>query len=342
MPVKKLTAVLTLSLLASVHLTLAQETTSTLIIDELPGTPDALLQEVPEPFPDVEEGHPNFVAVTELRKLGLIEGYPDGKFRPYNEINRAEALKVLMKAMPNDQLSTNPEHFFFPDVTPSDWFFDYTVMAFNAGLVEGYPDGKFHPEQTINLVESLKITLIHEGEPIPETVEEPPYSDVDPSEWYAAYAQISSERDLVIKERNTGKLYPDKKMNRGEFIEMIYHLLQSREGSMFTRASWYGSEGVNWGTASGEKFDTNKMAAAHRTLPFGTELEVTNLANGKKVNVVVNDRGPYVTGLDLDLTSGAFEKIASLGSGLIFIEYRVIDETETDEEIITQPLEYGF
>jgi rare lipoprotein A len=59
------------------------------------------------------------------------------------------------------------------------------------------------------------------------------------------------------------------------------------------------------------------MTAAHRTLPFGTVVTVTNLANGRSVNVTINDRGPYIDGRIIDLNDTAFQQIASFDSGVI-------------------------
>lgn len=62
-------------------------------------------------------------------------------------------------------------------------------------------------------------------------------------------------------------------------------------------------------TASGEKFSNNKLTAAHKTLPFGTKVKVTNLANNKSVEVVINDRGPFTKGFEIDLSRKAFMQI---------------------------------
>lgn len=115
---------------------------------------------------------------------------------------------------------------------------------------------------------------------------------------------------------------PGQNLNRGTFAELIYRMKTSQNDSLFARATWYGNEFSNWGTASGEAFDPDGFTAAHKTLPFGTEIEVTNMANGKKVTVRINDRGPYAQGMDLDLSRAAFEKVASLGTGIICVEYR--------------------
>jgi rare lipoprotein A (peptidoglycan hydrolase) len=78
-------------------------------------------------------------------------------------------------------------------------------------------------------------------------------------------------------------------------------------------ASWYGGKFNGRRTASGEVFDQNKLTAASRTLPLGTKLLVKNPANGKSCTVVVNDRGPFVSGRDIDLSRAAAQKIGVTG-----------------------------
>lgn len=86
-------------------------------------------------------------------------------------------------------------------------------------------------------------------------------------------------------------------------------------------ASYYGSGSH---TANGETFDPSAYTAANKTMPFNTRVRVTNTANGKSVIVRINDRGPYVSGRCLDLTTAAFAVIASLGSGVITVKYEVL------------------
>jgi rare lipoprotein A len=72
-------------------------------------------------------------------------------------------------------------------------------------------------------------------------------------------------------------------------------------------------------TASGQAFNPRAMTAAHRTLPFGTRLDVTNPRTGKTVNVLINDRGPFVRGVSLDLSLGAAQAIGLHGTGSVCI-----------------------
>jgi len=77
-------------------------------------------------------------------------------------------------------------------------------------------------------------------------------------------------------------------------------------------------------TASGERFDNYAMTAAHKTLPFGSEVKVTNLNNGKSVTVRINDRGPFVKGRIIDLSRVAFSQIADLDRGVVKVEISVV------------------
>lgn len=86
-------------------------------------------------------------------------------------------------------------------------------------------------------------------------------------------------------------------------------------------ASFYGHDS---GTASGEKFDPNQLTAAHRTLPFGTRLRVTNLANGRSVTVRVNDRGPFVRGRTVDVSSSAAAALQMTERGVAKVKLDVV------------------
>lgn len=82
------------------------------------------------------------------------------------------------------------------------------------------------------------------------------------------------------------------------------------------KASWYGAKHHGKKTASGERFDQHALTAAHRTLPFGTRVRVTNLNNDRSVVVRINDRGPHVLGRIIDVSRKAAERLGMLGSGV--------------------------
>ncbi len=92
-------------------------------------------------------------------------------------------------------------------------------------------------------------------------------------------------------------------------------------------ASYYADRFHGRRTASGRVYDKNKLTAAHKSLPFGTKIRVTNLANGKSVIVEVIDRGPFVRGREIDLSRKAFYTIASSsGMGYINVALEILQK----------------
>lgn len=89
-------------------------------------------------------------------------------------------------------------------------------------------------------------------------------------------------------------------------------------------ASWYGDDFHGWVTASGEVYDMHALTGAHRTLPLGTVVRVTNVVNGRHVVIRINDRGPYVSGRILDLSYGAAQKLGMVHDGVAAVHLEVI------------------
>ena len=97
------------------------------------------------------------------------------------------------------------------------------------------------------------------------------------------------------------------------------------------KATYYGNRWHGRKTASGERHDKDSLVCAHRTLPFGTRVRVTNLKNGKSVVVRVNDRGPYVKGIVIDLSTAAARAIDMLSAGIVPAHLEVVDEEMKEE-----------
>jgi rare lipoprotein A len=87
--------------------------------------------------------------------------------------------------------------------------------------------------------------------------------------------------------------------------------------------TWYGKEQQGGPTASGERFDRFKMTAAHRTLPLGTHVRVTNTKNGKSVEVRINDRGPYGRAI-IDVSEAAARQLGMIDAGVVPVTIEVV------------------
>lgn len=102
-------------------------------------------------------------------------------------------------------------------------------------------------------------------------------------------------------------------------------------------ASWYGNPFHGRQTANGERYDMHQLTAAHKTLPFGTVVEVHNLDNNRRVRVRINDRGPFVRGRIIDLSQAAARKIDMIGPGTAKVELVLVQEPGGVQTAARQP-----
>lgn len=121
---------------------------------------------------------------------------------------------------------------------------------------------------------------------------------------------VKQDKSSLIKDtinKNKGIFFSQESSTDSLFIE-IGKLKRYKTDA---RASYYADMFNGRKTASGKRFDNNKYTAAHKKLPFGTRVKVTNLVNGKSVIVEVNDRGPFVKSREIDLSKRAFMEISN-------------------------------
>src|SRR5688572_3657211 len=107
-------------------------------------------------------------------------------------------------------------------------------------------------------------------------------------------------------------------------------------------ASWYGARHHGKRTASGEIFDQNKFTAAHRTLPWGSIVKITNLDNGKSVEVRINDRGPFKKGRIIDLSRAAARALGMLQSGVGPVQMELLSRREMSNDLVSQNSQSGL
>lgn len=162
-------------------------------------------------FADVPLDHENYNAIYYLKNTDVVQGDSGQNldipnYRPDDDVNRAEFLKIIMEG--NDIEVSEPADPCFPDVPADEWYSKYVCTAENQGWVYGYPDGYFRPEKTINEVESLKIL----GEVLDWEKPELP----DDAEWYEPYLIPAQEMKIVPKEDIAVE------MTRGDMAELVY------------------------------------------------------------------------------------------------------------------------
>ncbi len=173
------------------------------------------------PFSDVEDNHENFDAIYFLHKIGFVEGYEvkdadERIFKPDSSINRAEFLTLLLEGTGMSNHETYEEC--FSDVPTDEWYTTFVCQAKEEGWVDGYSDGTFKPENTINEAEALKIL----GEVLDWTLAEAKEGE----EWYQPYFDYASLKKIVPIE-DVATL-----MSRGDMAEMIFRNIQIVELSL--------------------------------------------------------------------------------------------------------------
>ena len=143
-------------------------------------------------FPDVPPSLAGYEAIASLRDRGVISGYPDGTFRPYNGINRAEFIKILVAGFRGTEVKG--ETHCFSDVS-NEWFAPYVCAAKRLGWIGGYSDGTFRPAQEVNRAEAMKIVVEAFGAGSRGSVDVP--SDVRLQTWFYSYVAAGVNIGIV-------------------------------------------------------------------------------------------------------------------------------------------------
>ena len=174
------------------------------------------------PFPDMSRSWFRYQeSVTLLKHKNVIGGYPDGTFQPKAVINRAEFLKIVFAARGGSEPVGGE---CFNDVPPDAWFAAYVCSAKRRGIVGGYPDGTFKPEQQVNTAEAIKMLLLAYGHTIQET---------PGAQWYAPYVSLLDRADILPD----SSYLPWEPLTRERAPDLIVRVLRHDEERIVPRLS---------------------------------------------------------------------------------------------------------
>lgn len=174
-------------------------------------------------FNDVSKSHKNYKAIAYLSKKSVIEGYSDGTFRPYKPVNRVEALKFILEGI-NANLVTGKLP--FNDTQTNEWYAGYLYTGYKKNIVNGDPDGKFRPADSVNRAEFLKILFSGMGVQVADKIEVSPYSGVSVDSWYAPY--VAKAKELKILDDDLASFDASAVMSRGEVAEIMYRAIKGK------------------------------------------------------------------------------------------------------------------
>ncbi|MFH1284089.1 MAG: S-layer homology domain-containing protein [Candidatus Peregrinibacteria bacterium] len=169
-----------------------------------------------EPLYDVT-GHVYESAIRYIYSEGIVNGYPDGSYKPNSTINRAELLKIIVEAEYDDEFESYGGSGCFYDVPAGEWFTKYVCFAKDHFIIEGYADGTFRPAREINFVEALKIALNTFGYP---------YAETDP--WYKGFVDTASEYNFIPLDVD----YFAEQYSRAQMAEMMTRMLKYEKSEL--------------------------------------------------------------------------------------------------------------
>lgn len=172
-------------------------------------------------FSDVQPDDYFYNAVQYLYCAGIISGYSDGTFRPYNNTTRAQLTKivVLVEGWPID--TTGGPHFI--DVPESHPFYDYVETAYNHGIITGYTGGMFRPDNNITRAQLSKVIVAARGWPI-DTTGGPHFIDVPPSHAFYNYIETAYNHGIITGYQDS-TFRPDNNATRGQVSVIVYRAI---------------------------------------------------------------------------------------------------------------------
>ncbi|MFH1533927.1 MAG: S-layer homology domain-containing protein [Nitrospirota bacterium] len=173
-------------------------------------------------FSDLFKNNKNYEAIIFLEGSNILVGYSDGTFRPNNEVNRAEFLKITLEGS-KIPLDKNDISLPFPDTQNDEWYRPYIQKAYDSGWIVGFNDGTFKPDQTITKAEALKILGEVQQWQLNENPQSSPFQDIDLNEWYAAYVVYANDHDYL--EENGELFEPQNLMTRANISEVLYRTI---------------------------------------------------------------------------------------------------------------------
>jgi hypothetical protein len=196
-----------------------EETSNTLISIVKRKMPSFLASPTGE-FKDIK-GHWAESYISDMRKRGVIQGKSEGIYDPDSGLSRAELTKIAIKAfsIPVEETNKKP----FPDVGLDKWYLPFVATAKKYGIINGYPNGFFKPNNPISRAEALKVIINTAGQKMELTNVKNPFFDVPENAWYASYVKFANAEGLIDTERK-GQFIPGKTITRGEIAKVIVSL----------------------------------------------------------------------------------------------------------------------
>ena len=189
-------------------------------------------------FEDVSSNSEHWTSIESLVEQGVLEGFDDGLFHPEDLVTRSQAAKIALLGAGIAIDESSVAGSLFSDVLETDWFYDDIGTAVGLGILSGFDDNTFRPDQPVLLSEMTKMVSLAMELNV-ETATASPYLDVPLDAWFADYAYTAKTWNLRAPQSD-GLWYPEMEMTRGDFAEFVYRAQQVK-----TSGTAY-IESTNW------------------------------------------------------------------------------------------------
>ncbi len=258
-------------------------------------------------YTDAPFSKPEATAISLLTNLGAVSGNPDGTFAPNRAINRAEFLKIAFLSMPSVAVTSSDAASCFPDVRSSDWFSSFVCLAKRRGTVQGYTDGKFHPERIVSYAEALKMTAeLYRG-------------GVDPAPWEKRCAKADALSNCLVYEdityaantpwytryvdwaRGQGLLLPislsyDAPLTRGQMARLVASFVADHAGELEEYRAQEQGRSLSSGASSSSRTSSLSSSASSISSSMSSSLPSSS-SSSSSVTSSSSSRVSYIPSL---------------------------------------------
>jgi rare lipoprotein A len=266
-----------------------------------------------------------FLKEAVVRKV--ITGYNDNTIRPFQSVNKAELYTILYRLTPAELKEVKAEEALSDDIASGYWYYDPLQFALENQLLTTNEEKLVTPLKELTRANVAHFVYEYSNWLNERIVDEESQTTTEE----ATTETETNDNSQETSEDTTNEEKTDETNNQEDSSSQSETNDTSSEEESFTEsgvASYYGHSFDGRRTASGQILDVEANMAAHKTLPFGTIVRVTNPETEKWVEVTIFDRGPFVEGRIIDLTPSSFEALAPLSSGLVKVELEVISLPE--------------
>lgn len=250
-------------------------------------------------YPDVRPTTMAAPGIYLLTNEGVIDGYPDGLFRPNQTVNRAEFLKIAAGAVPGDlwddlDITSYPRRACFPDVPAAAWFNQYVCWAKAQGIIEGNPDGLFHPERTVNLAEGVKMTVNLWKLELPVFAKAPDH-------WYEPYMIAGRDSGLLVNDLGS----PEHPLSRADSARIVGAFLAWSEGELDAFRAAERGQPVKSSSSSSRSFSSAASTSSASSMSSSPQTSSSSSASSVRAVdlparshfLMLGERSPAIAGI---------------------------------------------